>query len=553
MYQEGFPQQQVMSARGPGDTQISLNSRPQLYAQLGHSGSMTLSQGSRAGAAGKWRSPKVFARGSGVAVSLQYSRWPKLQTKAPEPSSPCPGSGVEMADLPRMVSGVLPIVEWHRSSLQRLWGAGGGAMPHVCRLEITPRLCTSLGRCGPVAVSQGSVSGRHSWMGAYRDPLLLKKSWEVMYPGPHGAAVFRASTDPPRAESSNVTMSGLDKSISVSVNGEDWSRGHHRHLVSLNEVEDNTTQPNSIPLTDGTSDRKPSSLIGKQITGRRRGKKRPCCSDFKKKSNLSWHRRTDKDEKQISCSECGKCFNHRSSLTYHLKTHTGEKPFSCSECGKCFQQKGNLEAHLVIHTGEKPFSCPECGKCFNNKSTLASHLKIHTDEKPFSYAECGKCFSRKSELVKHQRFHTGEKAFSCAECGKCFHLKGNLEDHLKIHTGEKPFSCPECEKCFHLKGNLKSHLKIHTGEKPFSCPECGKCFNHKSTLTSHLKIHTGEKPFSCPECGKCFYNKATLASHLKTHTGEKPFSCPECGKCFSEKSTLARHQRTHTGEVISMS
>ncbi|KAG9466176.1 hypothetical protein GDO78_017081 [Eleutherodactylus coqui] len=82
--------------------------------------------------------------------------------------------------------------------------------------------------------------------------------------------------------------------------GEDWSRGHHEHLVSLNEVEDNTTQPNSItpnaPLVlqskelsaDGASERKPSSLIGKQRTGRRLGKIIPCHTDFKKKSNPSW-------------------------------------------------------------------------------------------------------------------------------------------------------------------------------------------------------------------------------------------------------------------------
>ncbi|XP_044155042.1 oocyte zinc finger protein XlCOF19-like [Bufo gargarizans] len=174
-----------------------------------------------------------------------------------------------------------------------------------------------------------------------------------------------------------------------------------------------------------------------------------------------------------------------------------EKQFSCSECGKCFQRKSNFVRHLRTHTGEKPFSCSECEKCFNAKSDLVKHQRIHTGEKPFSCSECGKYFTQKQEVVLHQRIHTGEKPFSCSECEKCFNHKANLVRHLRTHTGEKPFSCSECGKCFIQKSELVVHQRNHTGDMPFSCSECKKCFNYKSHLVKHQRIHTREKPFSC--------------------------------------------------------
>ncbi|XP_066451477.1 zinc finger protein 84-like [Eleutherodactylus coqui] len=364
-------------------------------------------------------------------------------------------------------------------------------------------------------------------------------------------------------ESSGGTKSEVNEPISVAVNGEEWSRSAHGHLVSPYEAEDNTTQLNSITSNvpiflhrrdlsiDGTSHRKPSSnqsLIGKQRTGCRKGDIFSCGIDFQKKSNISMNGKTDKDERPFLCSECGKCFFYQSGLVKHLRTHTGEKPFSCLECGKSFHQKQNLIRHQRTHTGEKPFSCPECGKCFSQKPSLFKHQRTHTGEKPFLCPECGKCFYYKSRLVNHLRTHTGEKPFSCLECGKCFHQKQNLIRHQITHTGEKPYSCPECGKCFSQKPSLIKHQRTHTGEKPFLCLECGKCFHDRQNLTKHQKTHTEDKPFSCPECGKCFREKAKVIVHLRTHTGEKPFSCSECGKCFRQKPQLATHQKTHTAE-----
>ncbi|XP_066450522.1 zinc finger protein 208-like [Eleutherodactylus coqui] len=365
-------------------------------------------------------------------------------------------------------------------------------------------------------------------------------------------------------ESSGETTRGLDKPISVPVNGEERISFHGNLVVSTyHRVEDNaTTQANSrtihAPLSPHSGDlstytaghRKPSSNqspIDKHRTQDRQRKLFPCRNQFKRKSKLTVDEKINRGEGSFSCSGCGKCFRWKSGLVKHQRIHTGEKPFSCSECGKNFSYKSNLIEHQKIRTREK--SCVECGKCFSCKSSLVEHLRSHKREKPFSCPECGICFSWKSRLTKHLQTHTGEtRPFSCSECGKCFFQKSNLLQHLRTHTGEKPFLCPECGKCFGGKSDLKKHQKIHTREKSFSCSEYIKNFNKNSTLVKHQKVHTVKKPFSCSECGKCFVQKSNLLKHLSTHTGENPFSCSECGKNCVVKSRLIEHLRTYTGE-----
>ncbi|XP_069615629.1 gastrula zinc finger protein XlCGF57.1-like isoform X1 [Ranitomeya imitator] len=326
-------------------------------------------------------------------------------------------------------------------------------------------------------------------------------------------------------ESHGGIMSGCEKPLTMSENGEDWMKRSQRnhHSCPYDEVVDNQSQ------------------IGKSSSEQTLDKILSCSECGKKKSNHH------KYERQYSCSECGRCFTQKSSLVVHQRIHTGERPFSCSECGKCFTQKSDLVGHQRIHTGEKPFSCTKCGKCFAHRSNIIEHLRTHSGEKPFSCSECDKSFISKSDLVKHQRWHTGERPYSCPECGKGFVQKSNLINHLGIHTGEKPYSCSECGKCFLAKGHLERHQKSHTGEKPFSCVTCGKCYMRKEALEIHQRVHTGEKPFSCPKCQKCFSQKSHFNEHLRSHTGEKPFSCSECGKCFTHKAILLEHLRTHTG------
>ncbi|XP_075698168.1 uncharacterized protein LOC142663424 [Rhinoderma darwinii] len=331
-------------------------------------------------------------------------------------------------------------------------------------------------------------------------------------------------------------------------------------LSSDCEVKHNTTLlttdiPSLLHSRDRSTDpcnlEEPSSgqsQIVKQSTG---GKIFPCSEcgkHFKRKSNLSMHKRIHQDKRPFSCPECAKSFYQKSDLVVHQRRHRGEKPFSCPECGKYFRQKSNLFRHQKRHRGEKPFSCSECERSFHQKSDLIIHQRSHTGEKPYSCSECGKCFARKSRLIEHQRTHTGEKPFLCSECGKCFTQKTYLFKHQRTHTGEKPFPCSECGKCFTRKLLLIEHCITHTGAEPIFCPECGKCFSQKSEFIKHQRTHTREKPYSCSECGKFFTRKSSVIEHLRTHTGEKPFPCPECGKCFSQKSDVVKHQIIHTGE-----
>ncbi|KAM4035084.1 uncharacterized protein ACNLHF_021767 [Anomaloglossus baeobatrachus] len=242
-------------------------------------------------------------------------------------------------------------------------------------------------------------------------------------------------------------------------------------------------------------------------------------TDIQRKSNTTVeYELAVKEEKQFSCSECGKCFNKKSLVNQN--THTGEKLYSSSECGKCIIQQSKLVVHQTSHIKEITFSCPECGKCFGKKSHLVPHRRIHSGEKPFSCSECGKRFNEKSKLNVHQRIHTGEKPFSCSECGKRFNEKSKLIIHHRNHTQEKPYSCSECGKRFNGKSDFVRHQKIHTGEKPFLCSECGKCFLKKSSLVVHQRIHTQEKPYPCSECGKCFCQKSHLVYHHRIHTRE---------------------------------
>ncbi|XP_069615635.1 zinc finger protein 1 homolog [Ranitomeya imitator] len=299
-------------------------------------------------------------------------------------------------------------------------------------------------------------------------------------------------------ESHCGAMSGPEKPLSMSVNGENWMRSFQNNVISSSYYE---VAENQSPIIENNTGNRLDDILVFSEYG-------------KEKSNQHL------DERPYSCTECERCFKNKSALVGHQRRHTGEKPYSCSECVRCFKYKSDLANHQRTHSGERPYSCPECGKSFAHKSSLINHLRTHTGENPFSCSECGKSFIVKARLRRHQKSHTGEKSFSCVICGKCYMRKEALEIHQRVHTGEKPYSCPECDKCFSQKSCLNEHVKTHTGEKPFSCSECGKCFSHKAILIQHLRIHTGEKPFLCSICGKCFKDRSHRSSHQKKHKRE---------------------------------
>ncbi|XP_072279241.1 uncharacterized protein [Pyxicephalus adspersus] len=208
----------------------------------------------------------------------------------------------------------------------------------------------------------------------------------------------------------------------------------------------------------------------------------------------------------------------------------------------------NLEGCFTCRNNtEKDTTCLECGKNFCYISHLPRHQKIHSCEKRFLCSECGKCFSLKSALLRHQMIHTGEKPFACAICGKRFNQHSHFIRHQLSHGGKKPFNCLDCGKSFIQKSDLVKHQKGHKGKK-LSCPVCGKDFCSKTILFKHHKSHRESNRAVCSECGKCFSQKSALVVHQRIHTGEKTFSCDGCGKLFNRNSLLVRHQRVHTGE-----
>ncbi|KAM4640702.1 uncharacterized protein O3C94_015286 isoform 2-T3 [Discoglossus pictus] len=151
------------------------------------------------------------------------------------------------------------------------------------------------------------------------------------------------------------------------------------------------------------------------------------------KTSFNNHRRSPKDEKLFTCSECGKSFPKNSHLNIHQRIHTGDKPFTCSDCGKCFKDNSTLVRHQKIHTGVRPYACSDCDKSFFQRSNLINHQRIHTGEKPYECSMCGKSFCQRSHLLTHEKTHSCERPFSCSFCGKAFTNKAYLAKHQRIH------------------------------------------------------------------------------------------------------------------------
>ena len=109
-------------------------------------------------------------------------------------------------------------------------------------------------------------------------------------------------------------------------------------------------------------------------------------------------KRSEKEERKLSCGICYKVFMRPSALRVHMRIHNGEKPFQCVHCPRSFSQSGNLTVHMRIHTGEKPFTCTICRKGFSQSNSLKVHIRTHTGEKPFKCRSCRKRFT--DRLVK---------------------------------------------------------------------------------------------------------------------------------------------------------
>ncbi|XP_045778380.1 zinc finger protein 32-like isoform X3 [Maniola jurtina] len=254
-------------------------------------------------------------------------------------------------------------------------------------------------------------------------------------------------------------------------NDQPTSEGNDNNMVEVNITEltdelkmhENNTTGDCMESSDKAEKPSADAILISQILQRRRrrGPGRP------PKDPDGPKRRRER----MKCMKCGKSFQKYENFEahmrghfgkkVHLETHSDQKNYSCSQCGKKFAQPGNLKIHLIRHTGIKNYACTMCEMRFYIKADLVKHMRSHSAEKPFSCQMCDKTFKSRSFQAIHMRTHTGERPYACDLCPKKFMARKDLRNHRMIHTGEKPHKCQLCNQAFIQKCALNRHMKGH--------------------------------------------------------------------------------------------